>query len=443
MSGTKRKHSDDSPSEVYNYKSRSRPSVEARVDPTYGQRSALPGLDDVSRINVDNDELNYSEDMDALSYLQVVREEAIGIPNLLVAPKEETNARAIYENGVGDYRGSYEDGAYYAAGSNSEVSEEQAATDRNIAYFDSIMTKFEALRDRLQHSKPPPEAVKKLDADHPTHVGPLNTAVARWWRWKLRQVDPLPAQVASMDKGTVLRLLGLLTGGTLLQRGSEVNVGVSRWAWSLLARLPERGELTSEEIGTVRELGKKAVLVGMGLKEDADLNEGMDAVDPQSNDDVDDGEVFDVADDQEVDLDFGKDLDALGGEGAADPSIPVLPNAIDGDIYCADVSSAPQSSMPSSQTVNVETSLGTPDIEKTPQPEEASDFSEELAAAKARLLGNLETAEEGSTGKSERDSAGKSKWNTRATVDMIITVAGEVYGQRDLLEFRGAWDHIV
>jgi len=30
--------------------------------------------------------------------------------------------------------------------------------------------------------------------------------------------------------------------------------------------------------------------------------------------------------------------------------------------------------------------------------------------------------------------------NTRATVDMIITVVGEVYGQRDLLEFREVWE---
>ncbi|TVY45903.1 hypothetical protein LSUB1_G000481 [Lachnellula subtilissima] len=444
MSGTKRKHSGDSPSEVYNFKSsRSRPSVEARVDPTYGQRSALPGLDDASRINGDNDELDYSEDMDALGYLRAVRKEAIGIPNLLVAPKEEMNDRAIYENGVGDYRGSYGDGAYYAADSNSEVSEEQAANDRNIAYFDSIMTKFEALRDRLQNSTPPSSAVEKLDADHPTHVGPLNTAVARWWRWKMRQVDPLPAQIASMDKGTILRLLGLLTGGTLLQRGSEVNVGVSRWAWSLLARLPERGELTSEEIGIVRELGKKAVLVGMGLKEDADLDEGLNAVDPQANDDVDDGEVLDSAEDQEVDLDVGKDLDRLCGEGATSPSIPVLPNAIDGDTYSVDDSSAPQSLVASTQTVNLEASLDTPSLEKTSQAEEASEFSEELAAAKARLLGNLKTAEESSTEKSEGASAGKSKWNTRATVDMIITVAGEAYGQRDLLEFRRAWDQIM
>lgn len=72
MGGTKRKQGGDS-SEVYSNKSRSRPSVEARVDPTYGQRSALPGLDDESRIDGEDDELDYGEEMDAISYLRAVR----------------------------------------------------------------------------------------------------------------------------------------------------------------------------------------------------------------------------------------------------------------------------------------------------------------------------------------------------------------------------------
>ncbi|TVY60885.1 hypothetical protein LSUE1_G009262 [Lachnellula suecica] len=415
MTGIKRRHGGDSPNEVYSNKSRSRPSVEARVDPTYGQRSALPGLDDELRYDDEDGELDYGEEMDAMSYLRAVRHEAIGIPNLLVAPKEDFSGPDYYENGVGDYRGSYADGAYYAADSSSGGSVGQVAADGNLAYFDSIMERFEALRDQLQNNQPPPEALAKLDADHPTTVGALNTSVARWWRWKMRTVDPLPAQISSMDKGTVLRLLGLLSGGTLLKRGCAVEMGVSRWAWSLLARLPERGELTSEQIGVVRELGKKAVLVGMGLKEDAELNEGMDEVDPDYDDDEDDGEVLNVVNDAEIDLDLDED------------------------------SAAPDSSMLSIQTINAEGSFDSnvPDSDNTLQPEDTDDLAEALTAAKARLLGNLdEDVEEGMAEKSE-PVARTPKWNTKATVDMIITVAGEAYGQRDLLEFRNAWDQIV
>jgi len=73
MAGKKRKHDEEPPSGMYNNKSRSRPSVEARVDPTYGQRSAIPGLDDDTRMEGEDDELNYDEDMDALAYLRSVR----------------------------------------------------------------------------------------------------------------------------------------------------------------------------------------------------------------------------------------------------------------------------------------------------------------------------------------------------------------------------------
>jgi hypothetical protein len=253
-----------------------------------------------------------------------------------------------------------------------------------------------------------------------------------------------------MDKSTVLRLLGLLSGGTLLKRGSVVDLSVSRWAWSLLARLPERGELTSEEIGVVRELGKKAVLVGMGLKEDAELDAGMDEVYPENEEDeedMDDGEILDVVNGEEIDLemDASSDEDLAGAveDGAIDSSLPALPATITRS-YDLDDSSAHQSSMPSTQTVDTEVSFGSdpPDLDKTIQPEEPADAADDLAAAKARLLGNLN--EEGATEHAQEHPVSKpSKWNTRATADMVITVAGEAYGQRDLLEFRGVWDQIT
>jgi hypothetical protein len=70
MGGIKRKSGSEFQSEGYNKKSRS--AIEPRIDPTYGQRSAIPGLDDDTAFN-DGDELDYSEDMDALAYLRSVR----------------------------------------------------------------------------------------------------------------------------------------------------------------------------------------------------------------------------------------------------------------------------------------------------------------------------------------------------------------------------------
>ncbi len=73
MAGTKRKHGEESSEAVYASNSRSRPSVEGRIDPTYGQRSAIPGLDDDTIMEGDDEDLNYDEGMDALAYLRSVR----------------------------------------------------------------------------------------------------------------------------------------------------------------------------------------------------------------------------------------------------------------------------------------------------------------------------------------------------------------------------------
>jgi len=45
--------------------------AEARVDATYGQRAAFPGLD--GPLNLSDDDLEYEDAGDALSYLQSVR----------------------------------------------------------------------------------------------------------------------------------------------------------------------------------------------------------------------------------------------------------------------------------------------------------------------------------------------------------------------------------
>jgi hypothetical protein len=72
MASEKRKHIGDHQSLGNNKKSRPAQSKEPRVDPTYGQRSAIPGLDDETAFD-DGDELDYSEDMNALAYLRSVR----------------------------------------------------------------------------------------------------------------------------------------------------------------------------------------------------------------------------------------------------------------------------------------------------------------------------------------------------------------------------------
>jgi hypothetical protein len=72
MSSSKRKLDDDGPSHSNKSRARAPGEAYARVDPTYGQRSAIPGLDNETGSDEDAS-LNYDEDMDAIAYLRSVR----------------------------------------------------------------------------------------------------------------------------------------------------------------------------------------------------------------------------------------------------------------------------------------------------------------------------------------------------------------------------------
>jgi hypothetical protein len=227
------------------------------------------------------------------------REEASGIPTLLVAPRtarawarkaldadgdedgdEEGVDRGIYEDGVGDSRGWYEDGAYTAAPTSPPSSGSVGADDRDrdgrdaqAVYYEALLGRFEALRQQLAQI-PPRYAVERLSPDHGCYMS-ASTKDYKMWRWRLGHTEPKPAQLAGMDKGTVIRLLrmagdrkgGFLGVESLVREGGvEARRRVSAWIWGLLARLPGRGELISEEVGVVRELGKRAVWVGVEMK---------------------------------------------------------------------------------------------------------------------------------------------------------------------------------
>lgn len=81
------------------------------------------------------------------------------------------------------------------------------------------------------------------------------------------------------------------------------------------------------------------------------------------------------------------------------------------------------------------------DIESDSEAEDgeiAPEVTQDLEQVRARLLASLEDAEAPDAQEEADKEAAKqrSRANLRATLNMILTVAGEFYGQRDLLEFR-------
>ncbi|KAK3363325.1 hypothetical protein B0T25DRAFT_527045 [Lasiosphaeria hispida] len=434
---------------------------EPKTDATYGQRAVFPSLDDPT--HPFDEDLEFEDEADALAYLRSVRQEASSIPNLLVAPKagpqlpphlsdaDDGIDRSIYDNGVGDARGYYHDGAYTAA-PDTESSDEgechendvdwnsekdQAAAEKALhdAYYHSLVTKFRALRAKLCQ-EPPLELVEALDKDHGTEVG--HFGAKSWtfsvWEHRIRYTDPLPVQIATMERRNALKVLRVILGGKFIRRGYELRERTSRWIWALLARVPDRGELDYTDVGWIRELGKRAVLMMVSMAQLAALEEEVEG-------ELDGGE----------DPEEGEDEDSYLGELEADDvgEIGEDPPQGDPDDDAMDILPPPAAGPPPANDLAIEdeeeVDMDIEDGEVSDEPA-SRDIQADIAAAKARLLFQLENPEvddeppvnatgEEQAADNEQDEK-RSRVNVRATLNMVLTVAGELYGQRDLLEFR-------
>lgn len=287
-----------------------------------------------------------------------------------------------------------------------------------------------------------------------------------------------------MTKDGVLRVLRVLLGGRFLRRGVEVRERTSRWAWALLARLPDRGELDYAEVGTVRELGKRAALLLWSLREMDLLREEVDGEAEVEGEGEGEGEVDlelvghgDGADEEQwAGEDAGGDDDNGEGVGEAesdgerplDRGVPAndrdepeaqaqarapapapsgSDSAPDPTINSADSDSDSDADMEDGEITETPAPTATEPLAPTPPaPAPASapqpPVGESIESAKARLLANLDSIDgdgeepEVSDVSPEVSDAARARMNMRATLNMILTVAGEFYGQRDLLEFR-------
>ncbi|KAK3372032.1 hypothetical protein B0H63DRAFT_483649 [Podospora didyma] len=475
---------------------------EPKTDATSGQRCAFPSLEE--SMSLSDDDLEWEDKTDVFAYLTSVRQEASGIPRLLVAPKvgpqlpphlQSANAldstgdgidRGIYDNGVGDSRGFYDDGAYIAAPdtestasspTNDGFEVEEGELDDNLrlhqiripavaqrrlreAYYAAIVSRFEVLRSRL-HQEPDDGLVAALPSEHGTFAGSLgpNSWTFKVWNHRVSNTDPWLVQIAAMRPLSVFRVLRVILAGKFIRPESQLRERTSRWLWALLARLPHRGELAFDDISRIRELGKRAVSM---LTDRANL----EALRKQVGNDEVDGEVLDDGDDNFI-------LTETEVPNVGDFITPVLavesvapleePPVAEATQPANGLSTPARPQSPDHPTPHADDNEADNDGEMdmdlddgelidepiaaitslTPQDEEA-----ELEAARARLLfalGNPQCdapetpPQEVEDAQSEPGSVvdeERAQINMRATMNMILTVIGELYGQRDLLEFR-------
>ncbi|KAI0521016.1 hypothetical protein F5B22DRAFT_34143 [Xylaria bambusicola] len=518
-----------------------------RTDPMSGQRGAFGDLGGATTAPAGDSDLDCEDDSEALAYLRSVRTQASTIPHVLVATKagpppppqaptrageddeEQPADRTIYENGIGDFRGYYQDGAYVACpdgrwgdcdeneelyegdydgddreqtksenDNDPDASESDDDRPRNSsadeirdAYFTSITNRYITLRKLLQ-TEPPDTALRVLPATNPSEVGEWKRGADTFQKWegRLRTTDPLPAQIAAMHKDSVFRLIRVILTCKFLRKRAQLRERTSRWIWALLARLPDAGELDYMEVGYVRELGKRAVLMMVSLAELEVLREHYDVAGSSPGDqdeyevDVDVDECYDdaLSQDSPVDIanaptpeDTREHVEQTIGPRASTPGNGAnqKPDTATDTKHEAETTylQEPSPGDTSDVEMQLDSDMEDGEVADEPPPPRADSVAD-IETAKAQLLARLsdaveddgvkdldlsspvppsakptrldaeaaQTTPDSRIDESEEDeryqALDRDKINERATLNMILTVAGEFYGQRDLLEFR-------
>ncbi|KAF1983821.1 hypothetical protein K402DRAFT_456297 [Aulographum hederae CBS 113979] len=337
-----------------------------------------------------------SEDVDdAMAYLNSVRNEALTLPTITNAavikkkeadeekhndsPHEEAKETEREAPEYGTFHGFYQDGIYRAApklgprppssAASTAAFSSSLSNRAQSAFRKTLLNRYKTLNRRL-HKPPPPHTLTTLK-QHQHLACPAGPRPIKHWRRSLTHHSPVPSQVASLDKHSVLRILHLVTYGNLV-RGTNIPKQLSAWTFALLARAPL--DRSIEEVAAVRELARRAVWVKMSFA--VDEEEGL----------------------------------ALAKRTEGDEIGRRLESAYKGHIYAAvDISGQAR----------------------------GMDRREE----DTRYGGDEEDGElaEGDGKLNEDMDPDFPDLNTRATCDMIITIAGEIWGQRDLLSQREVW----
>ncbi|KAI6913569.1 hypothetical protein KC318_g1443, partial [Hortaea werneckii] len=273
------------------------------------------------------------------------------LPTILTAPQGTDNAE-LYESGLGDTRGHLADGTFIAQQpiGPSIPDTAEAAIDAQEFYTQVLRQRFLKQREEM-HLPPNQGAIASLDDDHPITC-PAHSPKARTeWTRLLTSTSPQTAQVKAMDRDTVYSILSIVQE-THLKRSTEIATCTGAWIWALISRLDDVGTMDNDQVSSLRELGRRAVLVQLSFRDSA----------------------------------AAQQLEAVGA-GEKKQASNEKNSKFDGG-----------SEKPASSSNDNDVEEGHPEVD-------------------------VNSARE----------------TTLATLDMIISIVGDVFGQRDLLEFRHQW----
>lgn len=365
-----------------------------------------------------------------------LRLEAQGIPQILRVPIQNDNRRDDQVDGPDDlqHTGYYEDGAYFSAapvdGAKDDVDyndydegAESSLISAQDAYHAMLISRFNAQRALLR-TTPTPAAIAALDLNtHPTHYH-KNKAEQRTWLHHFAKTPPTPVQLAAITPETALALLPLATWllkhNKLIEGGSQATC-IGLWIWTLLSRVGEVGTLSSEEVWVIRATGKRA----------ATVLAAWDRVETEMM--ADEGHEEDDDEDRDMQTEKSSDIEEVVVKGPDDRK-QVDDEADD----CAiTVNTDNATEVPSEDSTILEAIRARVLAQHAP-PDTLTDHADitpppvpnTSAHASASSAADLEPAHD------DQDKGDATSHVAFATLDAILTIVGECFGQRDLLASR-------
>lgn len=372
--------------------------------------------------------------------LCVYRSEAKTVPNLLVAPIAPTTQSEKNELYADYPQGYYSDGAYTATPLHTSKHSQayvnggqQEDQDPQEAYYTSLCARFTELTEMLQ--SPPSRA-----APDSTDIYYLDWRKLRLWRGKLLNIAPTMVLLAQLTQESVicgLDVLECLLTLANLQGKKGKNIGL--WTWGLLGKCREVGQMGSEEVGVLRKLGKQSVWLLRRITAGDVIGRVVDEPNVNAGDeDEGDGESEDESGEEER-VEGGADF--VGADDADDgysPSIdPITTAALgrDGNSEAHPMATMADADLTKAKQ-HILNSLGTDQAQTKPAETIASNGYGIQKPTPTHPVTEVEVDGE------ELKERADEKATIHATLDMLVTIIGEFYRQRDLLNGRLLWDEM-
>lgn len=263
--------------------------------------------------------------------------------------------------------------------------------------------------------------------------------------------------LAQLPQETVLQALviveSILTMRNLMEKSKRVQLGA--WCWGLLGRCREVGEMVSEEVGVLRNLGKKALALWRTIR--VTVSKGMEGQDEENLEEESDGEEKKDQKDGPTNVCGEEDTESILRHGFV---VPESQSQLLGDVISEDgeIVSSPREHhkdeeyIPNSARI-ANTNLHNLENLKTSLLNRLTIIeSAEIEAPAESLIQPMHPPGGAYGDKEEHGIRGEVRQSPEvsldverdgfeafATLDMIVTIIGESYGQRDLLDRREVW----